>query len=101
MTALVQDLSLSSLLAHTQALIDKYLLPSVDLHDEAKHNWNEIETSRGHFEIYNRKAKYLQDCLGGGTQGRQALREDLALFCDHFFVSDASSRVLMVTAGHT
>jgi hypothetical protein len=96
---ILQSLPLATLLAHTQALIDKYLLPSVDLHDEAKCNWDEIETNRCDFELYNAKAAHLRGCVGD-ERAQRRLIADLVSFCNYYFVSTQSCRVLHVTAGH-
>ena len=101
MVSLIQALSPSALLSHTQALLDKYLLPSVDLHDEAKYHWDEIETSRHEFQLYRRKAVLLQSYDTGGESSQTVLVADLVAFCHSYFVNATSSRMFTVTAGHS
>jgi hypothetical protein len=88
------------LMSHVQALLAKYRLPSVDLHDEAKYHWDEIKTERCEFQFYTKKAEYLEARVVGDAQGQRELVEDMRSFWNSYFMSEASVRRLTVSAGH-
>lgn len=99
MSTLLLAMSLPSFRSHVHALLDKYLMPNVDLHDEAKSMWDEIETARCDFELYTKKAACLRACCEEETSLR-ALLDELRSFCQHFFMNQTSCRMLCISSGH-
>ena len=99
MINLMQALSASELLSHANALLDKYLVPNIDLHDEAKNNWDEIEDDRYAFKLNITKSEILKPCIEDDSS-QQKLLADLIYFCTYFFVNKSTCRMVKVTAGH-
>ena len=97
MITLIQGMPTTELLTHTQALLDKYTFPSMDLHDEALHYWSEVECERYSFKVSEEKASLLHSLVTGGVS---ECGSKLLAFCERYFVNECSRRVLVTTAGH-
>jgi len=100
MISLIKSLSVSEVVVHVSALLDKYLLPSVDLAEEAKRHWHEIENARFAFQLHIMKADLLRKSLQDGENGSRELVDRVIAFCNYHFIEQGTCRVLMSSSGH-
>lgn len=95
--SIVQAMSMDVIRAHAEALESKYLLPCVDLHDEAKNMWSEIENDRFAFQLHIKKAEWLRRQMRD-EETQRGLIADLMVFCNYHLVCEDTRRVLIAVA---